>query len=172
MDSSQTGLAGEFYALAQLTHRDLVATLTLGNTKGVDILVTNQELNKLYKVEVKTSSTKAGRAKQFGDGKFYSWTMGKKHETIVDENLVYCFIKLLDVGQLPLFFLVDSHSVAKYVKWQHEYWLSTDSKRKDSDMRQFRIPVEDPEGYQNNWKLLGTMHGEQSVPPKSDRAGG
>ena len=40
MDNSQTGLAGEFYTLAQLTQRGYIATLTLGNTKGVDILVT------------------------------------------------------------------------------------------------------------------------------------
>jgi len=62
-----------------------------------------------------------------------------------------------------LFFLVKSEAVAKYVKWQHEYWLSTDPKRKDSDMRQFRIPVEDPEGYQDNWRLLGTDQRERYV---------
>ncbi len=155
MDNTQTGLAGEFYALAQLTQRGLIATLTLGNTKGVDILVTNQELNKLFKVEVKTSSNKPRKAKLYGDGYFYSWTMSKKHEDIKDPNLVYCFIYLQDVDTLPLFFLVESRLVEDYVRWQHQYWLSKDSSRNDSNMRVFRVPVEDPEGYRDNWQLLG-----------------
>ncbi len=154
MDKTQTGLAGEYYALAQLTQRGLVATLTLGNTKGVDILVINQYLNKFYKVEVKTSSTKPGKAKIFGDGLFLSWTMSKKHEEVVDNNLVYCFIKLRNVSELPLFFIVPSKDVAEYVRWQHQYWLATNKSLKDSSMRQFRIPVEDPEKYEGNWALL------------------
>lgn len=154
MDKIQTGLAGEYYALAQMTQRGLVATLTLGNTKGVDILVTNQGLNKLYKIEVKTSSTKPGKAKLFGEGMFLSWTMSKKHEELVDPNLVYCFIKLRDVKALPQFFLVPSKDVAEYVRWQHEYWRSTNESLTDTNMRQFRIPVEDPKGYEGNWALL------------------
>jgi hypothetical protein len=46
MDNTQIGLAGEFYVLAQLVQHNLVATLTLANTKGVDILVANPELNR------------------------------------------------------------------------------------------------------------------------------
>jgi hypothetical protein len=55
MDNTQIGLAGEFYVLAQLVQRGLVASLTLANTKGVDILVSNARLNQLFKIEVKTS---------------------------------------------------------------------------------------------------------------------
>ena len=50
MDITQKGLAGEFYALAQLTARGYNASLTLGNTKGVDILVMNKN-NVGYKVD-------------------------------------------------------------------------------------------------------------------------
>ena len=42
LNKNQVGLAGEYYVLAQLSARGLIGTLTLGNTKGVDILVTNQ----------------------------------------------------------------------------------------------------------------------------------
>ena len=62
MDISQKGLAGEFYALAQLTARGFNASLTLGNTKGVDILVINKK-NKGYKVEVKTTTIKPTKSK-------------------------------------------------------------------------------------------------------------
>jgi hypothetical protein len=47
IDHTQIGLAGEYYVLAQLTQRSFVATLTLSTTKRVDILVTNQELDRL-----------------------------------------------------------------------------------------------------------------------------
>jgi hypothetical protein len=46
MNISQKGLAGEYYVLAQLTARGINASLTLGNTKGVDILVYNEEKKK------------------------------------------------------------------------------------------------------------------------------
>ena len=42
-----------------MSARGFIATLTLGNTKGVDILVTNQEINRLFKVEVKTTIGKS-----------------------------------------------------------------------------------------------------------------
>lgn len=156
MDNAQKGLAGEFYTLAQLTHRGLVATLTLGNTKGVDILVTNQELNELYKVEVKSTVNKPGRARLFGDGKFFMWTLSKKHEQLYDPKLIYCFLFFREPNLLPEFFLVPSIDVAEYVKWQHQYWLEKTEKKEDkSSVRIFRIPESDPNGYYSNWSIFG-----------------
>jgi len=71
MDKSQIGLTGEFYVLAQLAQRGLIGTLTLGNTKGIDILVTNQELNKLFKVEVKTTAKTPRIEKLFSNKPLY-----------------------------------------------------------------------------------------------------
>ena len=50
MKISNKGLAGEFYVLAQLNARGYDASLTLGNTKGVDILVMNNDKNIGFKV--------------------------------------------------------------------------------------------------------------------------
>ena len=52
MNISQKGLAGEYYVLAQLTARGINASLTLGNTKGVDILAYNEESQRGFKIEV------------------------------------------------------------------------------------------------------------------------
>jgi hypothetical protein len=155
MDHTQIGLAGEYYVLAQLTQRDLVATLTLSNTKAVDILVANQDLNKFYKVEVKTMLKKPGYSRLFGDTKFWSWPMNEKHEDRIDDNLYYCFVALQGTDSLPKFFIVPSIDVAIYVKKQHEYWLSTRKNQvKETSMRQFRIPIDDPKGYENNWQVF------------------
>jgi hypothetical protein len=156
MDKTLTGLTGEYYVLAQLTHHGLVATLTLSNTKGVDILVTNQELRRLYKVEVKTTELPPRAETLFGPGKFYMWAMSKKHEMVKDPALFYCFVALQGATVLPRFFVVPSSVVARYVKWQHQKWL--DSRKHtvaETTMRRFRIPVQDPDGYENNWKVFG-----------------
>jgi hypothetical protein len=156
MDNSQTGLAGEFYTLAQLTQRGYIATLTLGNTKGVDILVTNQELNKLYKVEVKTTQIKARRESLFGGEELmFMWPMNAKHENIVDQNLFYCFVVLSLPDELPAFFIVPSKTVAEYVKWQHQHWIDSRKKKvQATNMRTFRIKISDPENFKNNWSVF------------------
>ncbi|KPL13627.1 MAG: hypothetical protein AMS26_13650 [Bacteroides sp. SM23_62] len=155
IDKTQIGLAGEYYVLAQLSARGFIATLTLGNTKGVDILVTNQDINKLFKVEVKTTFNKPGHTWLFSDKLMYSWPMSKKHESIKDDKLIYCFVNISDVDILPKFFLVPSKDVANYVKWQHQFWLdSKKHKVRDTSMRNFRIEVDDPNGYENNWDIF------------------
>jgi hypothetical protein len=155
MDKTLTGLAGEYYVLAQLTHRGLVAALTLSNTKGVDILVTNQDLNKLYKVEVKTTDARPKRETLFGRSPFYIWQMSEKHERLSEPNLFYCFVALQGQTTLPRFFVAPSQPVAKYVRWQHGHWLSTrKTPVKSTTHRKFRIPIEDPEKYENNWKVF------------------
>ena len=155
MDNTQTGLAGEFYVLAQLVQRGLVATFTLANTKGVDILVSNAELNRLFKIEVKTTDRNPHHESLFVDEPCYHWAMSAKHELSRDANLLYCFVALRGRAQLPRFFVVPSLYVATYVREQHAYWLRTRQKSvADTTMRRFRIPATDPLGFENNWGVL------------------
>lgn len=156
MSNALTGLAGEYYVLAQLAHRNLVATMTLSNTKGVDILVTNQELNKLFKVEVKTTKSKPGKSSLFGDGKYYKWVMNKNNEDARQSNLFYCFVALQGYEELPRIFVVPSNYVGDYLKSQHKIWLNAprDNPVRDTSMRNFRIDEQDPEGFQNNWEVF------------------
>jgi len=155
MDSTQIGLTGEFYTLAQLMQHGLVATLTLGNTKGVDILVSNPELNRLYKVEVKTGNRPPARESLFGEELHHAWPMGAKHERIDDDTLFYCFVVLRGTDELPRFFIVPSAYVAAYVREQHAYWVrKKHPSGADTTMRRFRIPVSDPLGFEGNWGLL------------------
>ncbi len=49
-------LAGEFATLSQLALRGYDANPTLGNTKNVDILVSDPESGRMYRLEVKTTS--------------------------------------------------------------------------------------------------------------------
>lgn len=158
-DKSLIGLAGEYHVLAQLAERGLVGALTLGHTKGVDILVANPINGYVYKLEVKTTKNKPRRSTLFGEGRFFSWCMSAKHETPPPGNCYYCFVYLEAPGHCPRFFIVSAQEVAEYVKWQHHHWLQTrlDPIASDSSMRQFRIHESDPNQYENRWDLFSGM---------------
>ena len=164
---NSVALAGEFATLSQLALRGYDANMTLGNTKMVDILVSDPETGRMYRLEVKTSGYRrsgggAGkRSKLFGHT--YTWIMSKKHETLIDRSLFYCFVNLAEKdGASFRFFIVPSKVVAEYVSAQHELWLGDDPTHKDTSIRSFRLalhtdgyplPTPNAERYENNWSF-------------------
>lgn len=164
---NSVSLAGEFAVLSQLALRGYDASMTLGRTKSIDILVSKPETNKMYRLEVKTAYN-AGRngepvkSKLFG--KTFSWQMDEKHEQISDSKLFYCFVDLGGSVSPIRFFIVPSKLVSEYVKNTHQYWLSTKENPKESDSvkRIFRIgfdkndcKIKTPlaKKYENNWEF-------------------
>lgn len=165
MSTQSVSLAGEFFVLAQLSLQGLIGTLTLGHTKNIDVLVSNLRTGNLFRVEVKTASKGPIKSKQFGCN--YEWIMDKKHESIVDDKLFYCFVQLLGNDKMPLFFIVPSKDVADYVKKEHEYWLKLPRKKQikkeDDDLipiRMFRIAFDAQShglkaaDYENKWSFF------------------
>ena len=60
---------------------------------------------------------------------------------------------------MPEFFMVHSRDVADYVKSQHEFYLSNrKNKVSDSLMRKFRIEINDPNKYKNNWSIFDNQN--------------
>ena len=53
VSSILTGVAGEYFAAAELSRRGYVASITLRNTKGIDIIATNEEGSKTINIQVK-----------------------------------------------------------------------------------------------------------------------
>lgn len=146
LNKNSVSLAGEFAVLSQLTLRGYDANMTLGHTKGVDILVSNPVTGKMYRVEVKTNfASKPAKSKLFGRN--ISWMMTAKHENIIDPNLFYCFVNIEKKTNIFRYFIVPSEFVANYVKAQHVFWLRnrTDPSNKKTEipMRRFRIGVDD-----------------------------
>ena len=156
-NTTQTCLAGEFLVLAELARRDAVASLTLRNSKGIDILVAPANKHVAYKVEVKTARNRLTHARLWhADEYCLTWRLSKKHETMNDPRLFFVLVHLPDPPERPRFFLARCREVAKYVRWEHAYWLKK-SKGKDitdGDMRIFRIPQSLMPGYEDNWRLL------------------
>jgi hypothetical protein len=144
LSTIQTGVAGEYFVAAELTRRGYVASLTLRNTRGIDILASNRDATKSVGIQVKTCQ-----------GSKAEWLMNKKAEEDLAENLFYVFV-CLPALEPPVFYIVPRGEVANYVRDSHKTWLSTPGRggrhRLDNDLRLFK----DSDGaYSNRWDLLG-----------------
>jgi len=164
--SNSVSLAGEFAVLSQLALRGYDANMTLGQTKGIDIFVSNPETGRMLKLEVKTnfrsSGSAGGNSRLFGH--FLSaWIMNEKHERMRDPDLFYCFVNISEDTKHFRFFIVPSRTVADYVSKQHKIWLDEKpTHSRESTVRKFRIgyanekyriltPIADE--YEDNWSF-------------------
>lgn len=139
-----SGVAGEYYVAAELTSRGYIASITLRNTKGVDILCSNSDASKSVGIQVKTNK-RSNRA----------WVLNQKAESYFAESLFYVFVNLHDGNKPPDYFIVPSKIVAKYSKESHKTWLNTPGRNgvahNDTPMRKF---IDPEEKYLSRWDLL------------------
>jgi hypothetical protein len=173
INKNSVSLAGEFAVLSQLSLRGYDANMTLGRTKGIDILVYSPEKKRSFQLEVKTnfkkSPNRASVSKVHGTS-VDAWMMNKKHESIHIPTLFYCFVNISRDSNYFKFYIVPSKVVARYVAEEHDLWLREKEKEgkrvKDTDMRVFRLglksekyPIATPtaEQYQNNWNFAESL---------------
>ena len=56
------GVSGEYFVAAELSRRGYIASITLRNTRGIDILAANKDASKSVGIQVKTNhGGKSGR---------------------------------------------------------------------------------------------------------------
>jgi hypothetical protein len=144
LPSIQAGVSGEYFVAAELSRRGYVASLTLRNTKGIDVLASNADATKSVGIQVKTSQ-----------GLEPIWLLNVKAEADSAENLFYVFVCLPNRGEAS-FYVVPRDVVAKQVRESHRQWLATPGRggrlHRDNPNRKFG----DPEGaYRDRWDLLG-----------------
>jgi hypothetical protein len=139
------GVAGEYFVAGELSRRGYIASITLRNSKGVDILASNQEATKQVGIQVKTNRHDKPE-----------WILSEKAESYYADNLFYVFVNLKGEGLHPDCYVVPSKVVAKYTRSEYKAWLKAPGKKGQrhtySAVRKFR----DPEGkYFDKWELLG-----------------
>jgi len=144
LSSIQAGISGEYFVAAELSRRGYVASLTLRNTRGIDVLASNTDATKSVGIQVKTCQ-----------GPEPAWLLNEKAEADSAENLFYVFVCLPARG-LPSFYVVPRQVVAKEVRESHRKWLATPGRggrqHRDNPNRKFG----DPNGtYKDRWDLLG-----------------
>ncbi len=144
-DSILTGVAGEYLVAGELSKRGYIASITLRNTREIDILVSNRDATKSVGIQVK--STRNSNARH--------WILNEKSENYYADNLFYVFVNLKEGDQRPDFFVVPSKIVAKQITKSHKSWLKrpnrSGGKHKDTPMRQF---FDKEENYLEHWELL------------------
>jgi len=139
------GVAGEYFVAAELSRRGYIASITLRNTRGVDILASNEIASRQVGIQVKSNQ-----------GNSRDWILSPKAEIYFAPNLFYAFVNLKMAQERPDFFIVPSQIVADHVRVGHARWLKELGKRgqphKDSTVRKFQ----DQDGiYLEAWALLG-----------------
>ena len=145
ISSQLTGVAGEYFVAAELSRRGYIASISLRNTRGIDILATNEDSSRSITIQCKTQQL---------DNK--DWILNEKCESFVSKTHFYVFVKLGGELERPRYYIVPSQDVANYVSESHKAWLQTPGragrKHVDNSIRKFS----DLEGrYQDKWELLG-----------------
>lgn len=145
LTSLLSGVAGEYFVAAELSRRGYLASITLRNTKGVDILCSNSDATKTVAIQVKTNR-RSNR----------EWVLNQKAESFYAHNHFYVFVNLHDDKQQPDYFIVPSEVVARFVKDTHASWLASPGKNGrahlDNTLRKFADLNEE---YRNRWDFLG-----------------
>lgn len=144
LEATLVGVAGEYLVAGELTLRGYIASITLRNSRGIDIIASTVDASTSVSIQVKTNSN--GKA---------SWILNKKAEEFFSDNHIYIFVALGDLEERPHFYIVPSKDVATYVSTTHSEWLKGSkrdgSPRKDSSVRKFDDP---DQKYLEAWHLL------------------
>jgi hypothetical protein len=141
-----TGAAGEYYVAAELSLRGWLATVTIKNAPGTDVLARHLESGRVLTIQTKTASV---------GNKF---TLGEKDERPAQsDNEWYILVALDAIGRRPSFYLVPRNVVAAFLHADHRRWLAnlspSGAPHKDTSRRAISRPT--VEGYLERWDLLG-----------------
>lgn len=140
-----TGVAGEYFVAAELSRRGFVASITMRNSRGFDILATNENASRTVTIQVKTNQ----HARR-------EWMLNDKAEKSFSDDWFYVFVILNRPAERPAYYVVPSKDVAKQISASHRKYLSTPGKagqqRLDSPMRKF---FDAENRYLERWDLLG-----------------
>jgi hypothetical protein len=146
-----TGAAGEYYVAAELSRRDWLATVTIKNSPGTDVLAQRLDRQTIIAVQTKTAT----RPSDFR-------LSDKDEDPGESDNEWYVLVGLRDESERPDFFLLPRHITAALVYLEYRAWLSNvdllrppmrrGKQRNPTTQREVR--AEWVEGYRDRWDLL------------------
>lgn len=137
------GNSGEYFVAGELERRGFTVAVPMSNVKDFDILAIHRENYEQFAIQVKTTGYKQKK-----------WTLSKKNETLIGDNIVYIFVSLNELDT-PEYHIVPSKVVAKTIKEEHQNWLDTPGKKgqkhNDTNIRNF---FDEHDIYLDRWDLL------------------
>ncbi|MDN3706553.1 hypothetical protein QW060_26245 [Myroides ceti] len=136
-----SGIAGEYFVAAEISRRGYLAAITLRNSDGIDILVSNPNGDKSISIQVKTTQNKR------------KWVLTQKVENETSDKKFFIFVNIpLDKNLAPEYLIIKSTDLASKIYSGHRSWLNSPGKkgqkRNNTNIRQF-----DPQ-YFNKDELL------------------
>lgn len=138
-----TGNSGEYFVAGELERRGFTVAVPMSNVKDFDILAINRDNYEQFAIQVKTTGYKQKK-----------WTLSKKNETLIGENIVYVFVSLNELDA-PEYHIVPSKIVAETIAKEHKKWLETPGAkgqpRNDTNIRNF---FDKNDVYLDRWELL------------------
>ena len=140
LPSILVGVSGEYFVAAELSRLGYVASVTLRNTRGIDILAANADATRSVGIQVKTNR-----------GKKKDWILNQKSEDNRSKTLFYVFVNLIGPDLRPDYHVVPSEVVADYVTRDFQEW-NAKKQRGDSNIRKFKDTADE---YLGRWDLLG-----------------
>jgi hypothetical protein len=142
--TSLTGAAGEYYVAAELSRRGWLATVTIKNAPGTDVLAQRVDTGAVVAIQTKTSS----------DGN--SFQLDKKCEVVAREmNEWYILVGLRAEGERPKFYLIPRNIIAGATYAQHVEWLQRPREgRSVKDTARRALLAKYLAGYEERWDLL------------------
>lgn len=143
LQSGLSGVAGEYFVAAELSRRGFIASVTLRNAQGIDILATKPTSTSIIGIQVKTNQHSQRK-----------WPVSYKVEDLDRPDLYFVFVNLNGINQ-PSYHIVPSAVILEYCRTNHAAWLATPGKggrpHKDNAIRTFT----DPDGmYLSKWEIL------------------
>jgi hypothetical protein len=155
-DKSHRAAASQFFVAGELSRRELVAVLTLGNCPTTDVLVSNKAGTRFAHVQVKT----------YRPGKDKTVTVGKKAEVNYGDDFFWVLAGVPEVGFSFEFYILPAADMSTLVLQDHEIWRRTPGRnnRPHSQTTSFRTVAIPPnvmkfteksiERYRDRWDLI------------------
>jgi len=140
-----TGMAGVYYAAAELSKMGFIVTPTARNAQGIDLLIANHNGPRVYSAQVKTN------AKTFG-----FWLLSEKNTSLQSKTLFYIFINLRKTG--VEYYVVPSKLVVSKILVS-----KSKSKKTGKESTWYSFYMEHAQKYRDKWI-------EAFRNPESDRA--
>lgn len=139
-----TGAAGEYYVAAELSRRGWLATVTIKNSPGTDVLAQRLGTGRVIALQVKT----AGVGNRF--------QLDRKCEAVTTQtNEWFVLVRLQERKNRPSFYVIPRNIVAGATFAQHLEWLERPRDgRKVKDTPRRTLRAEFIAGYEDRWDLL------------------
>src|SRR5262245_3503004 len=139
------GVAGEYFVAAELSRRGYIASISLRNTRGIDVLVTNGAASRSVTIQCKTNQLSKT-----------SWILNDKCESFISDDHYFVFVVLGGLLERPRSHIVPSAIVARRIAGEHRLWLKKPGRNgrahEDTPMREFDDNANE---YLERWDLLG-----------------